>query len=650
MQVGGHILLRQLINDVPARGDLSTDSTVAQIYRPIIRGYFGVAATYYLIMTLTHFWSLSGADLAVMATTSTIASVVILGAWHALRKPLTIGKLEALTSIVNLLVLSNVLVALHLEYAQAKLVYFMMMAMIFAFACVSMRQALISVAATLGGLFFMLIKQDPDQLSIYGFIAFAAALSAVAITFFLRRAIGLAVTARREAEVRLKETENLSDTMRQQSLTDSLTELPNRRAFFESFRTSKSNINGEIDMWLILLDLDGFKAVNDVYGHITSDELLKAVSNRMRDFCGTYAHVSRMGGDEFNIIFSSTEGEDEVEVWCKKLLEKIAEVYKIDDRLIQISCSIGCHRISAGESDTQLIRHADYALLHAKKHGKNRVVVFKEEHAKDAAERYKIEQALRVADFDSEIELLFQPQFDLGKDKIVGAEALARWNSPIVGQIGPDLFIKIAEESGLIASITLTVLEKAISALQGWENKIPLSINLSGHDLLSEQIIDKIIDQVELSGLAPTLIEFEVTETAMMVDTRKASANMLRLANLGHPLALDDFGTGYSNFNYLRTLPINKLKVDRSFMENLTDPMTEKMLHSLSGMARTLGVHCLLEGIENELELLMAKRVGAQSVQGYLFGMPMGALELLAHIDAYNDTQIRPEIRTANGE
>lgn len=643
-------MFRQLINIAPSSGDLDTNSAVAQIYRPIIRGYFGVAAVYYLIMTLTHFWSLDGSDLVAMTTTSIAASVIIIISWNALRKPLAIGKLEALISIVNLLVLSNVLVALNLEYAQPKLIYFVMMAMIFAFACVSMRQALISIAAALGGLFYQLLKHNPDQISIYGFIAFAAALSAIAITFFLRRAIGLAVLAKHEAEIRLTETENLGETMRQQSLTDSLTELPNRRAFFEVFRTNKSNRHLKENSWLILLDLDGFKAVNDVYGHIIGDELLKAVSHRMREHCGAEAHVSRMGGDEFNIIYSSPLKEDRVELWCENLLEKIAEVYQIDDRLVQISGSIGCHQISIDESDTQLIRNADYALLHAKKHGKNRVIVFKEEHAKDAAERYKIEQALRVADFDSEIELLFQPQFDLGEDKIVRAEALARWNSPVIGQIGPDLFIKIAEESGLIASITLAVLEKAIATLQNWENPIPLSVNLSGHDLLSDQIIDEIIAQVKESGLEPALIEFEVTETAMMVDTQKASVNMLRLAKIGHPMALDDFGTGYSNFNYLRTLPINKLKVDRSFMENLTDPMTEKMLHSLSGMARTLGVHCLLEGIENELELVMAKRVGAQSVQGYLFGVPMGATELLAKIETQGDTRKMQILSSAVGD
>ncbi|MEH6701818.1 putative bifunctional diguanylate cyclase/phosphodiesterase [Parasphingorhabdus sp.] len=635
-------MLRRLINFADSSTGFDARSSIAQIYRPVIRGYFGVAAIYYIVMTLTHFWEFGGSDLLHMAAASITASLFALFSWHALRKPLSTGKLEALTSVTNMLILVNVLVALHLEYAQPKLIYFMMMAMIFAFACVSMRQALFSIIAALGGLIYELFLHESGQMGIYGFISFAAALSAIAITFFLRRAIGLAVAAKHEAELGREEAQNLGETMRQRSLSDSLTGLPNRRAFFETYTKYKNGGYPSHAAWLILLDLDGFKTVNDVYGHIMGDELLKNVAERLRKYCGTNAHVSRMGGDEFNIILTTNAGVAAVEVWCQKLLPQIAEIYRIDDRLIQVSGSIGCTEIIVDEADTQLIRNADYALLHAKRTGKNRVVVFCDEHAKNAAESRRIEQALRVADFDSEIELVFQPQFDLGQNKVVRAEVLARWDSPTLGPIGPDRFIKVAEESGLIANITLTVLHKAITALKSWDQPFPLSVNLSGHDLIADQVIDQIISTVQDSDLDPALLEFEVTESAMMSDTQKASANLGRLAALGHPIALDDFGTGYSNFGYLRTLPISKLKVDRSFMENLTDPMTEKILHSLAGMARTLDVQCLLEGVENELELLMAKRVGAQSVQGYYFGIPMSAVQLFEYLDEQSALSEQP--------
>jgi predicted signal transduction protein with EAL and GGDEF domain len=336
-----------------------------------------------------------------------------------------------------------------------------------------------------------------------------------------------------------------------------------------------------------------------------------------------------MGGDEFNIILPAMHSERQLEAWAGGLLAEIGQVYLIDDRLVQISGSIGCCRITGG-GDDKVVQKADYALMHAKRNGKDRVVVFREEHEQDAAERFAIEQALRIADFDAEIELLFQPQYRLGEQRFAIAEALARWNSPTIGKVEPDRFITIAEESGLIAKITLAVVDKALAQVAHWDGRIAISINLSGHDLLSDQIINQIVGKVRSAGVDPALVEFEVTETAMMVDLQRAIANLNRLAQLGHGLALDDFGTGYSNFTYLRSLPIGKLKVDGSFMQDVADPMTEKVLRSLVGMARTLDVECLLEGVESELELALAKRVGAQSVQGYLFGRPMTAGEVIA--------------------
>lgn len=622
---------------------------VARIYRPMIRGYFGVSAVYYVVMTLVHFWVLSGTDLLAMVTASTTAAIVFAISWYAIRNALAITSLHIIITIANLVMLANVMVAMEIEFASENLVYFIIMVMMFALACTSIRQALVSIAAVIAGLFYLLLKYAPEELAIYGFITFSASMSSIAVTFFLRRALGHTAFARHEVENRLQEAQKLGEKMRQRSLSDSLTGLPNRRSFFETFERTKKETGSGGGSWLILLDLDGFKAVNDGYGHLIGDELLKAVATRMQDYCASGIHLCRMGGDEFNIILPNSPQEGTVETWCQGLLDHVAEVYLIEDRLVQISASIGCNQIDSEESDVQLIRDADYALLHAKKHGKNRVIIFRDEHALVTAERFKIERALRVADFDSEIDLLFQPQVDLGDNRIVRAEVLARWHSPIIGAIMPGRFIEVAEESGLIANITLAVLKKAIAVLENWDDPVPLSINLSGHDLISNQTIDQIIEQVKVSGLNPTLLEFEVTETAMMADTCKASSNMLRLSELGHPLALDDFGSGYSNFSYLRTLPISKLKVDRSFMENVADPMTEKILRSLVGMARTLGVDCLLEGIEDEIQLIVAKRVGTHLVQGYLFGMPMTANELLSCIEEQSTVEERPIKRRVLG-
>ncbi len=637
--------LKELINVLIFK---STNDAVAEASRPIILGYLGLAGLYYATMVPVHFQALNGMDRVTMVLVSLTATLVMIAGWIKLRTPLRANMLELIAAAANISVFANVMFAMHVNNDPANLVYFVMMAMCFAFTSVSMRMSVGSIAVVLASLHYELSVYYPDQKNTYGYIAFAAAIASLCVTTFIRRAIAAAVSAKETAEQRLGKAERLSEKMRQRSLSDSLTGLPNRRAFFDVLNERIGNKDPLIKDWLVLLDLDGFKMVNDVYGHIMGDKLLKAVTLRLTDYCGSKAHVSRMGGDEFNFVLFDVKDNQDCENWCEGLLQKIAEPYDIEDRLIQISASIGSIHIDASGETGMLIRNGDYALLHAKKHGKNRVTVFTDEHAKAAMQRFEIEDALRSADFASEIEILFQPQFDLGQNQVLRAEALARWDSPDLGRVEPDRFIKIAEESGLISKITMAVLMKAIEALKSWENPVPLSINLSGHDLLSNQIMSEIIEVLAKSDLDPALLEFEITETAMMADTEKASANLTRLSALGYSVALDDFGTGYSNFNYLRELPINKLKVDRSFVRDIGNPMTEKILHSLAVTASALGVDCLLEGIEDELQLIMAKRVGATSVQGYYFGKPMSDEQFVEVIKEANAEKPQRQIRSIN--
>ena len=619
------------------QADSSRDVILSQAYQPILRGYFAAAASYYLLMSIAHMLTLDRGALLVMLGVSITAAFATVAGFIFLKKPRPVWQLEAVTLAINLLILTNIFAALQSDFRDAKLVYYVVAVMVFAFASVTMRQALVAIALALVLLASNLVSASSGEWAVYGFIAFAAGLSAVSIAFFLRRTIEFAVasemsanTARNDAEHRLKKAETLGEVMRRQSLIDSLTELPNRRAFYARMRELREDQPNCRQSWLILLDLDGFKAVNDNHGHIIGDKLLEAVARRLRKHCEGAAFVSRMGGDEFSIILEDAEDAEEAAVWCEKLVEILARVYLIEDRLVMISGSIGCHAVDFAEKDAKLIQNADFALLYAKRNGKNRVVLFDEQHGQEAEERFRIEQALRVANFSDEIELVFQPQYDLDGDNFMRAEVLARWHSPKIGDVGPEQFIKIAEESGLIAGITIAVLKKSILALKMWDVPFPVAINLSGSDLLNDQMVDEMISLVKKSAIDPAMIEFEVTETAMMSDIGRAKGNLGRLSALGHPIALDDFGTGYSNFNYLRTLPIDKLKVDRSFLEDLADPTTEKILRSLVGVARTLDVPCLLEGVESEFDLLVAKRVGAQAVQGFLFGQPLDVQEMQA--------------------
>ncbi len=614
-----------------------TDAFVREIYRPILRGYFAVFATYYLIMLPLNITYGSIVEMAALIAATTVAACVAsAGTWY-FRNPIPARHMDLWVTTLNIVVIFNVVIALQTEFASEKLVYFIMMAFIFALASVNFRHSIFSIVATGLALASFVPLLDASELFNYGFLCFGGALASLSIAYFLRRQVTNVASAKIKADEELESAQQIGEEMRQRSLSDSLTQLPNRRAFFARLReairdTDAVNHRDQSKLervWLLLLDLDGFKAINDIHGHLSGDQLLKQVAGRLEMFAGSDMFVSRVGGDEFNLIFVSSESEEEIMARCKHLLDLVAATYVIDGRHMRVSCSIGCKAMEPGKSSRTQLSQADFALIIAKKQGKNRAVLFNHEHAKQAEARYEIEEALRVADLREEIDLVFQPQIGLGANTVHRAEALARWTSPKIGKVGPQRFIKIAEESGLITGITIVVMEKALATLKSWDEPIPLSINLSAHDLISDPTIEQIITMISEADIAPHMIEFEVTETAMMADFTKAAENLNRLAQMGLSIALDDFGTGYSNFSYLRSLPIEKLKIDKSFVENPGDPMTEKILASLSGMARVLGVHCLLEGVEDEVELLMAKRAGAESVQGYFFGKPMSADELV---------------------
>lgn len=610
-------------------------SGLALAYQPILRGYFGLATAYYAVMLISHFWFVEPENMTALVGASGVAVAVLGSFYFRLMNRRSVQELELLTLLANTTMIVNVVVALSVEFSETKLSYFIMAVMIFALTAISLRQATVSILVAFAALASQLHKVGDESQITFGFVGFAAAMSGLTIAHLLRKVIEKAIdariradAARADAEENLEGEKTLGETLRKRSLSDSLTGLSNRRGFYGALKHARADRAQHGDLWLALLDLDGFKTINDTFGHLAGDELLKSVAERLRIFCAGRAHVSRMGGDEFSVVFEGAAVDLGPEEWCEDLLECISKVYVINGRLINISGSIGCYRVSEDEHDNTPIRKADFALLHAKKMGKNRVVMFGAEHAEAEAERHRVEHALRTAHLEQEIELVFQPQVDVNTQQMVRAEVLARWNSPVLGMVSPDRFIKVAEECGLIADISITVLTKAIEALKERDAAVPLAINLSGNDLASTQTMDAIIAILESAKVPTELLEFEVTETAMLTDHQRAADHMVRLSELGCSVAIDDFGTGYSNFGYLRSLPIDKLKIDRSFLKDLGDPMTEKVLRSLVGMAKTLGVQCVLEGVEDEIGLLMAKRSGADVVQGYLTGKPVSEAEL----------------------
>jgi len=614
------------------------ERAVTRTYWPLIRGYLVVSFIYYFALTIAHFFHLLG-DLSVPYFFAVAPSSLLLGAMtlHC-RKPGSIRQLIMVTSVVHGVVLFNVIAGLTIDFNEDKLVYFLIIAMIFAFTSLSQWQAVIASAVAMIALAVEISIHDTQRGVMYAFIALGAAVASSALSYYLRGIIisiaeaeEAAQIARTKAEKRMSEAQTSARLMKKNAMSDSLTGLPNRRAFFDMLEQQMAS---EAEGWVILMDLDGFKHVNDTYGHVMGDEVLKAVSFRSRRYCEDVCAMSRLGGDEFGAVLNTAMSEEELVEWAQGLLSRLAQLYPIEGRYIQISASIGCCRISHAGSETELFQNADFALLHAKRSGKNRVVTFDDEQARAFAERFKIEQGLRSAKLKEHIWLRFQPQFCLRTNRIVRAEALARWEHPELGPVMPQLFVEVAEECGLITKLTLAVIEQAIEIVGTQGHELPLSINLSANDLNANEATDAIVRMLDEHSFDPRLLEFEVTETAMLNDLERATQNLKRLAQRGHPIAIDDFGTGYSNYEMLLSLPIDKIKIDRAFIQNPQNPRTEKILRSMVEIARALDVDCLLEGVEDELGLLLARRVGLGLVQGYHISPPC-SLEALDQLELY---------------
>jgi diguanylate cyclase (GGDEF)-like protein len=405
---------------------------------------------------------------------------------------------------------------------------------------------------------------------------------------------------------------------------DSLTDLPNRRSFFSrlSEECGKASLK-QARLALGMLDLDGFKAVNDLYGHAIGDSLLAEVGRRLERTCPG-AFLARLGGDEYAIIVTDVE-EDVLMALGERICEKKNECYLIDGISLQVSVSVGfaIYPDHASRPDL-LFEYADYALYESKTNNTGHPVLFCEEHSFAIQRNARIEQALRDADLRAEIAVAFQPIVDLKSGRAVGFEALGRWESRVLGDISPTQFIPIAEKAGIVSEVTHVLLEKSLCAARQWPHPLRLSFNLSPKDICSAESVLVIASIVLKSGFDPGRIDFEITETAMIHDFPQAKQAIESLRTLGCGISLDDFGTGYSTLSQLQTLPISKLKIDRSFVTELQERTAGyKIIKALLSLAREMGIECIVEGVETEEELQALRKLGCRLVQGFHVSKPL---------------------------
>ncbi|MGA9225418.1 MAG: EAL domain-containing protein [Mesobacillus sp.] len=412
---------------------------------------------------------------------------------------------------------------------------------------------------------------------------------------------------------------------------DALTGLPNRRLFDQRVQAAlaKTNVSEGEKLCLMFLDLDRFKIVNDSLGHTMGDKLLRYVSENLKKCIGNEAVISRQGGDEFAILLEHTTKE-EAKAVADRILNTMSELFLIDGTEVYITTSVGMSFYpDDGEDLGVLLSKADIAMYQAKKQGRNNYQSYDILLDKQAFEKLQIENELRKALERNEFELHYQPIFQLCSNKIVGAEALLRWKNEKVGSVPPQAFIPIAEETGLIVPIGEWVLKTALLQLKSWRlegmEPLTISVNLSVRQFYQPKLIQMIRETLQETGVDPCCLTIEITES-MTMDVEAASFILHELKKLGVNISIDDFGTGYSSLNYLKRFPIDHLKIDRSFIQDIANNKSdENIATTIILMAHNLGLSVIAEGVETQEQLALLKHHKCNEAQGYLFSKPVPA-------------------------
>ncbi|MCD5994067.1 EAL domain-containing protein [Pseudomonas sp. CDFA 602] len=422
------------------------------------------------------------------------------------------------------------------------------------------------------------------------------------------------------------QTELLSNENLLLANQDSLTGLPNRRQFFQTLDAAMSEaLEQQTGLAVGVLDLDGFKPVNDLYGHRTGDRLLEMVANRLKASSSETVHVSRLGGDEFALVIKGNVSNDALLAFGKQLCDQMHDSFELSDMPIQIGATMGIATYPAtADNATQLFEYADYALYQGKNHSPGTTCLFSAIHREQLHVDGVTEQALRRANLDTEFYMLFQPIMESCSRETVAFEALARWNSPELGAVSPARFIPIAERIGMINRLTAPLLTQALRQAVSWPSHIRLAFNLSAHDFATCESVSLIVHIIETSGFDASRLDLEITETAVMQDLAQVQQAITQFRQLGCGISLDDFGTGYSSLSQLHALALTKLKIDRSFVTGVhQNPASYKIVKSLVALSQDMSLGCVVEGVETLDELNALESLGCTLVQGYFYSPPI---------------------------
>lgn len=414
-------------------------------------------------------------------------------------------------------------------------------------------------------------------------------------------------------------------------LSDELTGLRNRHALHADFRRLERDAE---EMAIALVDLDGFMLVNEQYGHGVGDRTLRECGDIIARICGQEAQVYRLGGDEFALLKSGPVAATLLEGLCRKIVERLVRPVRVDDRRLTLGASIGLARRTSDQdlTSSELLRRADVAMYSSKRGGKARCTWYSPEFDASREQIRELDDELRQALSKEEFRLHYQPLVDCTSREVVAVESLIRWERPDGRTIGPDVFIPIAEESGLINPLGLWVLRRACSDALGWKG-IKLSVNISAAQLRNPEFPIQLGQILEETGFNPELLELEITETCLVLDPIVAERSLAVIRGFGVNVVLDDFGTGYASFGFLRQFQFEKLKLDRSLVVQASeDPGSRAMMLSSITVARAMKMGVTAEGVETEEQAEMVRAAGCDQIQGWLYFRAMPAHEIGQHL------------------
>lgn len=418
---------------------------------------------------------------------------------------------------------------------------------------------------------------------------------------------------------------------------DNLTGLANRYLFNERIQ-SALEANGERarNVALFYLDLDNFKSVNDTRGHMVGDRLLREVGARLEQEVRGQDLVARLGGDEFAVLIETRAGVGMLIERAHRFLATIREPYEIDGQAYRISGSVGIARCSDGDCNAEeLMRRADLAMFAAKRKGRDALALFEPSLDREAREQRNVENDLREAIARGQLRLHYQPIIALETGATTGYEALLRWYHPTRGIVGPNDFLPIAEETGMIVAIGQWVIRQALAETSRWEGDFRISINLSPTQVANPHLVTMVAQAIKTNGLDPQRVEFEVTEHVKMLDGGASHKTLLKLRELGAKIALDDFGTGYSSLSYLHRFPFDRIKIDRNFVDGIdTAPHSQAIVSSVTRLADALGMETTAEGVENRAQLDILRKLGCHEAQGFLICKPVPGESFATKFDA----------------